>query len=147
MNWLLYLPRGTLWAWKYASHLPSLATSRVYDGQRHKVAPRTWGLMVGLQSPWPGWIQLPGRSVSTGLMRPAVTTQMAAKSERQSNQAGPAHRGHGRERWILGAEEPIISGATSCQLQPATVTRESWVFKSRMTGFYIKSLFLQLEAY
>lgn len=67
---------------KYASHLSSLATNCVYDVQRHEVTPRTWGLMVGLQSPWPGWIQLPGQPVSTGLVRPAVTAHMAAKSGR-----------------------------------------------------------------
>lgn len=49
-------------------------------------------------------------------------------------------RGHSRERWMPGADELIISGATSSQLHPSTLTWESWVFKSRITGFYIKSL-------
>lgn len=51
MNWLLHLPRGSLWAWKDASHLSNLAADSVYDGQRHKVAARAWGPVADLRPP------------------------------------------------------------------------------------------------
>lgn len=62
LNWLLLLPRRSLWAWRADSQLVNLTADSVCSGQKHKVAPRVWVPVAGLRPPGPERIQPPGWS-------------------------------------------------------------------------------------